>query len=115
MKFAGAEPSVASDAERERRASLHRQIGALEKALDAIGCAHRSHQKTRKRCVLCAHVGAEIIGAGLCLACERVLCVAHLAERTFADETERAKYFRLRSKLRRLQDDLAQGRLFSSP
>jgi hypothetical protein len=94
------------------RAVLHRVIGALEKQLDAIGCTHKHHElrpghRHSLRCHRCRAPGFT-----WCFDCQHWFCGFHIAIRGFADAKEERRYYRLLSKIVRLNRELVQGQLF---
>lgn len=95
----------------ERRHRLHAQIGALEKALALIGCSHPTWYSTRGDCRVCMADRVRNTAIAQCQSCGAIVCDYHRKHRTFADDKEQAKYFRLGNKISRLKLDLAQGRL----
>jgi hypothetical protein len=102
------------ETERARRAGEHKVIGALERELDAIGHRHTVGEYRPGYCTNCPQNRIAAIPVTQCETCGRALCGLHVRERQFTDDKERARYFRLRSKIRRLQADLAQGRLITN-
>jgi hypothetical protein len=98
--------------ESARRAALHRVIGALQKQLQAIGCAHFSTCAPRGYCTQCMSYGAIMAAVIRCVNCDRDLCVIHWHRRYFEVSADEKRYYRLRSKIIRLQSELDQAPLF---
>jgi formylmethanofuran dehydrogenase subunit E len=98
--------------ESARRAALHRVIGALNTQLEKLACSHQHTIYTSKLCELCLIQRARISGVVRCVDCGRPLCEAHARMPAIYRKEDTDKYYRLRSKISRLERDLTQGSLF---
>jgi hypothetical protein len=97
------------------KAPLHKVLAALEQQLAGIGHTHSPGPYHQGLCDSCGPRLRRPIPVATCRDCRRELCGVHLAWRVFADAAEESRYYRLRSKIRRVSVDLAQGRLFTGP
>jgi hypothetical protein len=98
--------------ESARRAALHRVIGALNTQLEKLACSHQHTVRQSKLCDFCLAERARIAGVVRCVDCGRSLCEPHATMPAVYRKEDTDKYYRLRSKIRRLELDLTQGSLF---